>query len=169
MAALLLYLGYALMYLATVDMVSSHYVAMGFYFLFAGLGSSAGYQAGLITNIRNFTPKLRGIVTGLLAAAFGLSAAVFTKIYGSFWKETAAVDQFLWFLAVCLGLLPLVGYLAVYLVSIRPLIGCSQHTSCLPPHNPHWVKNRGCWKARPKRHRKTRSQLPSMAKSLAFK
>ncbi|CAE7216629.1 unnamed protein product [Symbiodinium pilosum] len=49
-------------------------------------GSVAIFQAGLFTNITEAPPKMQGVVTGIVSAGYGLSAAFVTLLF-SFFKE----------------------------------------------------------------------------------
>eukprot|EP00164_Ancoracysta_twista_P003441 GFYU01004590.1.p1 GENE.GFYU01004590.1~~GFYU01004590.1.p1 ORF type:complete len:474 (-),score=122.47 GFYU01004590.1:70-1491(-) len=100
-AAFLGFLGYFLMYLQTSTHFSTSSVVMGLFYALVGQGSIGLYMAGLLSNVRNFSPKHRGIIVGLLASGFGLSAALFAAIKkGAFEGDPA---NFLLMLAITLG------------------------------------------------------------------
>lgn len=78
-------------------------------------GHGAGYAdtAALATSVTNF-PHNRGLVVGLLRAAFGLSAAILSLCYASFYRPD--VPGFLRFLAVAVPAVAATGVLAMRLV-----------------------------------------------------
>jgi MFS family permease len=56
------FLGYLLMWLGAQGIIGNAPLLMALYLAFAGFGSYAGYTAGLVTNVRNFSPENRGKV-----------------------------------------------------------------------------------------------------------
>jgi MFS family permease len=105
--------GYFLMYSALKGTVSGNAFLVGIYFWIQAMGSVASFQAGLVTNVKNFPSKHRGKVTGMIVSAFGLSAAIVTQIYRLFFASNDDVDGFLLFLAVALSSLTLLGVLFI--------------------------------------------------------
>jgi hypothetical protein len=81
-----------------------------------GMGSTAGYYAALNTNMRNFSLNNKGKVTGILSAAYGLSAAMVTQVYKSFFS--GRLTDFLLFCAIFLGSLPLTAL--IFLQQLAP-------------------------------------------------
>lgn len=73
-------IGFTLMYLALLNQWQPMLVA-GAWFL-AGEGGGFVYTSALFANTKNFAPKDRGIVTGILACMFGTSATVLGSLLG---------------------------------------------------------------------------------------
>lgn len=69
LSALSNFIGYTLLYLGVSYRISHGAVVMGLYMFMAGIGNVAGYQAGLVTNVKNFPAAHRGKVRELLHIA----------------------------------------------------------------------------------------------------
>jgi len=72
--------GYAMMWVALKSAWSP--TAVAFAWFLAGQGSGFVYLAALFASTKNFAWEDRGYVTGVLACAFGTSAAVLSSLYG---------------------------------------------------------------------------------------
>lgn len=70
--------GYLLAFFLTMSTPPAPLLALAFFFI--GQGSHGLYTASTMTNVANTSPRRRGAVMGLLAAAFGLSAGIFSEI-----------------------------------------------------------------------------------------
>lgn len=101
--------GYAGAYLITAGILPSHYLLMSLFFFIMGQGSSATYTSSLATNVKNFPANVRGLVTGVLVAAFGISAAVFSLAFRSLFHGN--LEHFFVFMAACGFCIPAVGVL----------------------------------------------------------
>eukprot|EP01113_Clastostelium_recurvatum_P040911 TRINITY_DN6427_c0_g1_i4.p1 TRINITY_DN6427_c0_g1~~TRINITY_DN6427_c0_g1_i4.p1 ORF type:complete len:466 (+),score=89.07 TRINITY_DN6427_c0_g1_i4:93-1490(+) len=105
-SAVFLFIGYFLLYLASRHLFWSDAVVVGLFLSLASLGSNGSYTVGLAGNIKNFPTKSRGVAVGVLAGFYGLSAAIFTKIYqNTFSPDEVQLFRFLsiTLAAVCLG------------------------------------------------------------------
>lgn len=101
------------MLLGAMNLIPGGAIPMGLYLFISGFGSFAGYSSGLVTNVRNFAPEHRGKITGVLVSAYGLSAAIVSRISQSlFGKDVVGI---LFFLTIVAGCLPLLGVLFVQL------------------------------------------------------
>lgn len=103
-ASLFLFLGYVLMWLGAMQKIPSNNIMMGLYMFLVGYGSVSGYMAGLLTNAKNSAPEHKGKVTAVLTTAFGLSAAIFSQVYGLAFNHD--VTKYFWMMALVLGILP---------------------------------------------------------------
>lgn len=117
------FLGYFLMFLGAMRVIPGGAIPMGLYLFISGFGSFAGYSSGLVTNVRNFSPEHRGKITGILVSAYGLSAAIVSRISQSlFGKDVLGI---LFFLTLVAGCLPLLGVIFVQLTSENPTLSKS--------------------------------------------
>jgi len=76
--------GYFLSYMGAVGWIPEISEMFMIYFYAIGVGSYGVAVLTLGTNIKNYPPSQRGIILGLLAAPFGLSSAMYTLIYNTF-------------------------------------------------------------------------------------
>lgn len=107
----LIFAGYFLIYLALHGDLMRH-VPFFLFVLFnfiVGQGSSYAYSTGVSTNIRNFTSKHRGLVVGLLVSFQGLSSAVITSLYKTYFVHHGGVVPYILTLSILLPALVFVG------------------------------------------------------------
>jgi MFS transporter, OFA family, oxalate/formate antiporter len=106
------------MLLGTMGFIPGGAIPMGLYLFISGFGSFAGYSSGLVTNVRNFAPEHRGKITGILVSAYGLSAAIVSRMNSSLFGKDVVGSLF--FLTLVAGCLPLLGVLFVQLTTDNP-------------------------------------------------
>eukprot|EP00047_Mylnosiga_fluctuans_P024693 m.168279 g.168279 ORF g.168279 m.168279 type:complete len:525 (+) comp9906_c1_seq5:3-1577(+) len=90
LAAGLVFLGYLGSYLLLTSSASAALLALCFYLI--GQGSHGLYTVAAMTNVPNFLPAQQGTVMGLLAGAFGLSAALFASVENAIDGAAATVS-----------------------------------------------------------------------------
>jgi len=97
--AMLSFVGFALMYLASSGILGwSNYIMMGIFAFIMGQGSSMAYKVALVTQTRNFDKEDHGKIIGLLSCCFGISSAIFTQLKDTFFHGN--IPQFFLFLAI---------------------------------------------------------------------
>lgn len=106
MASILMCLGYMLIYMAAAQWFASTYWMVGCFYLIFDMGEGACYIAAMATSIKNFNPKHRGKISGLLSCVYGIAPAVFAGLF----KFVFHYDliSFLLFLSMFAGATPLV-------------------------------------------------------------
>ncbi|KAI8820966.1 major facilitator superfamily domain-containing protein [Fimicolochytrium jonesii] len=87
LSAFCLFSGYGCMALAYRASLSA--ALMAICYASVGLGSAAGYNAALTTNVRNFDPRMHGLVVGTSVSLFGLSAFIFSQLSKLFYYPVA--------------------------------------------------------------------------------
>ncbi|KAI9101253.1 major facilitator superfamily domain-containing protein [Phlyctochytrium arcticum] len=101
------YMGMARIYSGAFFTTS--YIASAFFYSLVGLGSAGVYNSAITSVIRNFPPRIHGLVIGLSVSLFGLSAFFFSQMSRLFQKNTpgggAAIEtyDFLIFLSLMTG------------------------------------------------------------------
>lgn len=70
-------------------------------FFCIGQGNHAFYSTGLMGNVANFAASRRGLVTGVLVAAFGVSSALYATLYHTVFDPN--VSNFFFFCAASMA------------------------------------------------------------------
>ena len=114
-ATLTLGMGYFFMW-GTYEQISwipSESGWMGIYFFIIGIGSSASYMGSLAVNLTNFSSNRAGLVSGTLAAFYGLSGTIVANIYTNLFH---AIDTsgFLLFLCISITIINGLGILLMW-------------------------------------------------------
>eukprot|EP01130_Rhizamoeba_saxonica_P018019 TRINITY_DN8911_c0_g1_i1.p1 TRINITY_DN8911_c0_g1~~TRINITY_DN8911_c0_g1_i1.p1 ORF type:complete len:449 (+),score=45.49 TRINITY_DN8911_c0_g1_i1:14-1360(+) len=113
-ATMFLFLGYFLMYLGSLKIIIHIPFIMGLFMFISGAASYASYIANLGSNLKNFHPKHRGKVIGLLVSMYGISAALITQSYDIFFSDTEdPTSDFLLFSAIFLSSLAFLGIFCI--------------------------------------------------------
>eukprot|EP00002_Diphylleia_rotans_P003405 TRINITY_DN12319_c0_g1_i1.p1 TRINITY_DN12319_c0_g1~~TRINITY_DN12319_c0_g1_i1.p1 ORF type:complete len:497 (-),score=92.44 TRINITY_DN12319_c0_g1_i1:72-1562(-) len=94
------FVGYFMMYLVDRKDITANVWLSSFFYLLIGFGCCASTTAALTTNIKNYPPKYRGLVTGTSLACFGLSAFILSLINSLFYKDDETPANFLLFMAI---------------------------------------------------------------------
>lgn len=76
-----LFLGWALLYIATLKHIAHAPAMLGIYYAIQQFGSQAIYFSALVGNLKNFKLKNRGTITGILVSMYGLSALLISQLY----------------------------------------------------------------------------------------
>lgn len=91
--AILMFLGYFILYLAAAQIAAqtiNFYALWAIFALIAGQGGSFFVILALKYQLQNFPPTDRGVVVGALQAAFGVAAGVFSLLQYTFFKNDVA-------------------------------------------------------------------------------
>eukprot|EP00028_Trichosphaerium_sp_Am-I-7-wt_P012533 CAMPEP_0168539318 /NCGR_PEP_ID=MMETSP0405-20121227/21754_1 /TAXON_ID=498012 /ORGANISM="Trichosphaerium sp, Strain Am-I-7 wt" /LENGTH=413 /DNA_ID=CAMNT_0008568853 /DNA_START=117 /DNA_END=1358 /DNA_ORIENTATION=+ len=80
-------------------------------FFFIGMSSYAGFSAALCGNIKNWTPRHRGVIIAIHVAGFGFSSGWYAFMHR--WALDMSYERLFFTLAVCHILLPIIGLFLV--------------------------------------------------------
>lgn len=107
LASVLMSSGYALIYMACAGWFPSQYWLIGCFYLIFSAGESACFTSAMATSIKNFNPKHRGKVSGMMSCIYGLASAIFSGIFKYVFHQD--LMGFLIFLTLFAGIVPLVS------------------------------------------------------------
>ncbi|KAL0483817.1 hypothetical protein AKO1_014054 [Acrasis kona] len=98
--------GYGLVYMALQKWFYTSFWMVGCFYLVFSAGESACFTSAMATSIKNFNPKHRGKVSGVLSCIYGISSAIFSFIYQHVFHQELL--GFVFFVTVFVGVVPIV-------------------------------------------------------------
>eukprot|EP01087_Luapelamoeba_hula_P011890 TRINITY_DN3295_c2_g3_i2.p1 TRINITY_DN3295_c2_g3~~TRINITY_DN3295_c2_g3_i2.p1 ORF type:complete len:481 (+),score=67.53 TRINITY_DN3295_c2_g3_i2:102-1544(+) len=99
-SGLMVFFGYFMTWLALSGVLPNYAWLLAIFYVFVGQGCWGLYEVALLTNMKNFKGPHLGIITGILAAAFGLSSGLFTLIWSGFFSPDDDVKGFILLMAI---------------------------------------------------------------------
>ncbi|KAJ3280252.1 hypothetical protein HDU76_009233, partial [Blyttiomyces sp. JEL0837] len=123
LSALTFGVGYLLMYLAFIGVLTGSMQSVGaisFYYFLAGLGSCASFMATFAINLTNFPARYSGIISGILGIFYALSATLYAQIHANFYATDTG--GFLLFMAISVSS---INILATFTMSKIPAASAS--------------------------------------------
>eukprot|EP00743_Colponemidia_sp_Colp-15_P004393 GILK01004738.1.p1 GENE.GILK01004738.1~~GILK01004738.1.p1 ORF type:complete len:480 (+),score=62.30 GILK01004738.1:64-1440(+) len=111
-------LGYLLVYLQLSTKFVESSAMMCFFYLLIGQGSVSLYLPAIMANVRNFPSSVRGVIVGIVVSGFGLSGALFSAVYKSYYQPTKDVPTFLLMLAIVIAAVGVLGALCIRLLPL---------------------------------------------------
>eukprot|EP00164_Ancoracysta_twista_P008681 GFYU01012623.1.p1 GENE.GFYU01012623.1~~GFYU01012623.1.p1 ORF type:complete len:480 (+),score=129.68 GFYU01012623.1:147-1586(+) len=111
-------LGFGLLAALIAGAIEAHVGLLYFFFAVLGQGSQFTYMLGLCT-YQNFPIEHRGKIVGVLDCMFGLSAAVFSSIYGSVYQGSGPENAKLYqYFIMCGAVVVTANVLAFFIIRI---------------------------------------------------
>jgi MFS family permease len=120
-ATVLTLIGYMLLWASLSHHITTHYIFMCFVYFLIGQGNIFTYMPALLTQVKNFSPKHRGKVVGLIDSMYGLSSGIFAAIYSVTYGRSSKPEEqdlpgFTIFLAITLTVVNVLGILLLRIV-----------------------------------------------------
>jgi MFS family permease len=106
--------GMSLTYLACLRVFVIPYYVLGMFMTLCSCGTYACYTSGLSTCLKNFDPKHRGKVVGVLLCVYGLTGGLFSAIFQFVFLGNLVA--FIFFMLVFVSSVPVVGIIFLNVV-----------------------------------------------------
>eukprot|EP01112_Ceratiomyxa_fruticulosa_P009731 TRINITY_DN2550_c0_g4_i1.p1 TRINITY_DN2550_c0_g4~~TRINITY_DN2550_c0_g4_i1.p1 ORF type:complete len:477 (+),score=79.72 TRINITY_DN2550_c0_g4_i1:191-1621(+) len=113
-SSVMVFAGYILLWLGASHHFYTNNVIIGLFLALASLSNASGYTAALATSVKNFPEKHRGRVVGIIAAMYGLSAAIFTYIY----KYAFSPNEIKLFFFLCVTITSIYAVFGLFLTPV---------------------------------------------------
>jgi OFA family oxalate/formate antiporter-like MFS transporter len=104
---ILLLIGYSLLYMVCMKFFVVSYWVLGLFLMTISCGTFACYTSGLSTCLKNFDPKHRGKVVGVLLCVYGLTGGSFSAVFQFIFGGN--LMHFIFFMLIFCGSVPVAG------------------------------------------------------------